>query len=151
MAPNTPKAGSSLVSRVIGVAEADAEALALDAAADDDADEEVGVAVYVTLKVVGTTVVYWEFWPLVVVEVVIVLELVVSEREREAEDAEDGADDDDPDDDDRDVEAEVWVELEDVELLLSPWATTATAMKAAPSRAVTGHRIVVRGKRENER
>ncbi len=89
MAPSTPKAGSSLVSRVIGVAEAEAEALALDAADDDDADEEVGVAVYVTLKVVGTTVVYCEFWPLVVVEVVIVLELVVSEREREAEDADD--------------------------------------------------------------
>lgn len=49
--PSTPKAGSSLVSNLLGsgVADADAEVLA---DADAEADELVGVAVTVTLKMV---------------------------------------------------------------------------------------------------
>lgn len=49
--PRTPKAGSSTVARVMGVAVADADAEEV-----ADAEVEVGVIVEVTLSVVGTDV-----------------------------------------------------------------------------------------------
>ncbi len=84
MPPSTPKAGSSLVSRTIGVAEADADA---DVDADDELevweDVAVGVIVLVTVKTVGTTVATEETRLPDRVMVVIVTELVVRLKDTE--------------------------------------------------------------------
>lgn len=81
MAPRTPKAGSTRVSRTMGGGVGVLEAVA-EAEAEREGEADVAVGVRVRLNTVGTTVMNWVRTPFERITVVTVAEAVVREKER---------------------------------------------------------------------